>query len=311
MLVNGVLNLAIGLALTFATISLVASAITEAIASALGSRSKTLLSGIKRLLNDQDLKGLALDVLNHAAVNPMAPGNAVAPPPGSWPWGSRNPFASLPSYIPPAGFAEALIDSIQKRNQAGGAVASLDAAIADIADIQIRTALQGFRQRAGNSIEEFHHSVASWFDASMDRLSGEYKRRAQLWNFGLALLLVILLNVDAIALAQRLYVDPAIVSHAANVGQATDYATALKGWQQSFPYGWGALKASPVAQEWHDGQWSKLGHDLGWPCVLAFPGWLLTALATLFGAPFWFDTLQRFVQLRGTGPETKAKAAAA
>jgi hypothetical protein len=30
-------------------------------------------------------------------------------------------------------------------------------------------------------------------------------------------------------------------------------------------------------------------------------GWLMTALAALFGAPFWFDTLQRFVSLRGTG----------
>jgi hypothetical protein len=36
----------------------------------------------------------------------------------------------------------------------------------------------------------------------------------------------------------------------------------------------------------------------------AVPGWILTILATLFGAPFWFDTLQRFVQIRGTGPES-------
>jgi hypothetical protein len=30
-------------------------------------------------------------------------------------------------------------------------------------------------------------------------------------------------------------------------------------------------------------------------------GWLIAAGAALFGAPFWFDVLQRFVQLRGTG----------
>jgi hypothetical protein len=30
-------------------------------------------------------------------------------------------------------------------------------------------------------------------------------------------------------------------------------------------------------------------------------GWLLTASSALFGAPFWFDLLQKFVQLRGTG----------
>ena len=30
-------------------------------------------------------------------------------------------------------------------------------------------------------------------------------------------------------------------------------------------------------------------------------GWLLTASTALFGAPFWFDLLQRTVQIRGTG----------
>ena len=30
-------------------------------------------------------------------------------------------------------------------------------------------------------------------------------------------------------------------------------------------------------------------------------GWLLTASASLFGAPFWFDLLKMIVRLRGTG----------
>jgi uncharacterized membrane protein YedE/YeeE len=30
-------------------------------------------------------------------------------------------------------------------------------------------------------------------------------------------------------------------------------------------------------------------------------GWLIVAGAALFGAPFWFDTLQRITQLRGVG----------
>jgi hypothetical protein len=32
-----------------------------------------------------------------------------------------------------------------------------------------------------------------------------------------------------------------------------------------------------------------------------FPGWLLTIAAITVGAPFWFDTLSRFVNIRGTG----------
>jgi hypothetical protein len=37
-------------------------------------------------------------------------------------------------------------------------------------------------------------------------------------------------------------------------------------------------------------------------------GWIIAAGAALFGAPFWFDVLQRFVQLRGTGRPPAASA---
>jgi hypothetical protein len=36
-------------------------------------------------------------------------------------------------------------------------------------------------------------------------------------------------------------------------------------------------------------------------------GWLITAIATLFGAPFWYDSLQTVVRLKGTGPSSDDK----
>jgi hypothetical protein len=51
------------------------------------------------------------------------------------------------------------------------------------------------------------------------------------------------------------------------------------------------------------------GHGLG--LTLMVLGWLITAGATMFGAPFWFDILQRFVQLRGSGrPPARASQSA-
>jgi hypothetical protein len=50
---------------------------------------------------------------------------------------------------------------------------------------------------------------------------------------------------------------------------------------------------------WSASQWQYLrdpGH-----LVSAFLGWFLTGLAASLGAPFWFDTLQRFVTVRGNG----------
>jgi hypothetical protein len=47
--------------------------------------------------------------------------------------------------------------------------------------------------------------------------------------------------------------------------------------------------------------WSESIAWAFWPIVTKLAGCLVTAIASLFGAPFWFDTLQRLVQLRGTG----------
>jgi hypothetical protein len=44
----------------------------------------------------------------------------------------------------------------------------------------------------------------------------------------------------------------------------------------------------------------------------AVAGWFLTAFAASLGAPFWFETLTRFINIRGNGlkPEDSEKARA-
>jgi hypothetical protein len=282
MQINGILSVFIGLALTFGTISLVVSASTEAIASACALRSKMLLDGVGRLLNDTQVKGLALDVMNHGAANPLAPGTAQ----------SRAELASapLPSYIPPAHFATALIDSISKQTgtRAGTTGApSLPQSLEAVADPQLRGVLLGFYQRAGGDLAAFHQHIATWFGSSMDRLSGEYKRRTQLISFLVALALILSMNIDAWTIAVALWTHPDIAAHVApnlNLNAPDAYMAVFKNWVVSFPFGWGTSSWAP-------------------PDILRhFAGCLLTAVATLFGAPFWFDTMRRFVQLRGTGP---------
>ena len=69
----------------------------------------------------------------------------------------------------------------------------------------------------------------------------------------------------------------------------TEMNTSLPvGWPQGFLMKAGAT-ADPI-------------HITGRDGLRSAPGWMLSALATLFGAPFWFDILQRAVRLKGTGP---------
>jgi len=54
------------------------------------------------------------------------------------------------------------------------------------------------------------------------------------------------------------------------------------------------------------GQWVSL-----WSPATIFTsllGWIITAAAALFGAPFWFDTLQSIIRLKGSGPSPAEKA---
>lgn len=268
-MLNGTLNLFIGLALTFGCISLMVSTVTEALAAITSWRARTLLSGLKALLNDGKLSGLALDVLNHAGANPLSDGRAVA---------GRTP-AVLPAYIQPLQFAAALIDSIHATS---GTAATPDALRQSITAMtgndQIRTLLLGMLAHAGDDLATFRTSVASWFGGAMERLSGRYKRNTQLVGFVVGLVLATALNVDAIRIAHILWAEPRLAAGAIPTG--ADPNAAVQYWLGSFPLGW----------------------FNGATLTLATPlGWLLTAAATLFGAPFWFDTLQRFVQVRSSG----------
>ena len=272
-----ILDLAFGLIFTFLMISLVASAGTEAVASARGWRANTLLAGVKELLNDPNFNGLARAIYNHAAVNARADGTAT----------TEANLSVKPSYIDPKHFASALIDVA---NLAAGAnVAAIQTQLnATVPNPQLNNLLNGIVQSAGGNINRIRDDIAAWFDSSMDRVSGAYKRKTQRWSFVIALLLVIALNVDTITIANTLWHQPMLLKGMAPPPAGQTALEALNQFEKiGLPFGWGEI--------------ARQQFFVGWHWAIAVVGWLITAVATLFGAPFWFDTLQKFVQLRGAG----------
>jgi hypothetical protein len=59
------------------------------------------------------------------------------------------------------------------------------------------------------------------------------------------------------------------------------------------PLGW---RLSPA---FWDGSWWLVG----WNVIVKIVGLLVTALALSLGAPFWFDVLSKFMNIRGAGPK--------
>jgi hypothetical protein len=173
----------------------------------------------------------------------------------------------------------------------------------------------------------------------MERLTGTYKRRAQSIAFIIGLILALILNVDTLNVAASLWREP--ILRQAVLIQAQNYTAdgALKEITAAsplvnipaleiqlqglrIPLGWSIAPFSTAG-----GQCSllpiKAGQVWGIPTrnnqglplcnrIVNLPtdlnGWLakilgvlITGLAAAQGAPFWFDILKKFINIRSTG----------
>jgi len=272
MLNSTVLDVVIGLVFCYASVALMASYMYETGASLFKLRASTLLSGIKDLLNDQNFRGLALSVYNHAQANPRSDGKTEA----------GNKPRILPSYIEPRCFAIALVDSIQALP---GDLGDLGSKINGLPDTQIKQLLQGMYERGNKEVETLRTEVSKWFEAGMERVSGTYKRWAQLFTFLIALVLVALLNIDTFHIFRTLWDHP---THLAQLAGSASSITAAHAAETlwTLPVGW-SDRAILDPLEW---------------C-----GWIVTASTVLFGAPFWFDLLNRLGNIRGAGASPSEK----
>jgi hypothetical protein len=277
---SAILDVVAGVVFAFLGVSLAASAITEALNSFTKLRQKTLVSGVQSLLNDPDFNGLAKDMFNHALINPLSSGNAT----------NVSSLTAMPAYIESTHFASALLDVVRKR--APGQ--PLSVAVNAISDPQIKQTLQLLLMQADNDEAKLQASIGSWFDSSMERVSGVYKRNTQIIAFGVALGAAVLMNVDALHISKTLWERPVLTQGlTAGTTVAAPARSYLDRLEQSTLIGWDSFAVS---------ERNPFGTNRTLAGVAGMLlGWLVVAGASLFGAPFWFDTLQQITQLRGVG----------
>lgn len=287
-----ILDVLVGLVFDFLVVSLVASAVTEALASLLKLRSSTLLTGVKALLNDPDGVGIVKDLYNHALISPRDSGDRA----------NAGEMQSKPAYIDPVQFANAMIEL---NGLVVGTPAAMTQAIANNPRLspQTKQLLSGMVDRAQTDIGQLRSELASWFDSAMDRVSGVYKRMTQLIGFIAALVFAVALNINTIGVAKALWVQPMLTKsiEAQKFSDAEDAFAKLYKLQP--PIGWTVAAPSLPGSAMQTGVRGILDRiDLG-----TVVGWLITAVASLFGAPFWYDVLQSFVRIKGAGPSPAEK----
>lgn len=321
---SGMVDVAIGLAFTFLLLSLIATWLQELIATGLKWRSKHLLDAVQNLLDPAGGKLAGTQRVNAAwsagvgASTVAKLGDNVVKALYSHPIiTSLAKPDSRPSYIPAREFGVALFDLLAKAGtEASPGKQGLDAlteGINQVGNQATREALLALvdsaaatEQTLEKQIAAARASVEAWFDASMDRSTGWYKRHAQAWALVLGLGLAIVFNADAVGLGRVLWQDAALResisgSVVAYVQQgeeikakdAQQQLTAL-----NLPLGW--------SFQWEDTDPATPADPRDYP--ISARGWFLKALGLFLsgfaisqGSPFWFDTLNRLVNMRGAG----------
>jgi hypothetical protein len=299
-------EVAIGLAFVYLLLALICTTVNETIAGITGRRADLLEKGIKSLLGDDP--ALKDELLNHPLIA------SLAPKPGS-----------KPSYIPASKFALALMDIVTGAQALANDSPALRAGLAKTGTPPFRKALATVLADSNPNLLTDQHKIEAWYDDGMDRVSGWYKRHTTAWIWALAAIVTFALNADTIHMAKTLWINQAVRSAVVESAKAratgerpeelkplveyTDANQPRTGVPVS-PHSHHTLTPAERAElselaswpaalkEWNE---KKGSLDRAWWLVELLLGWLFTIAAVTLGAPFWFDTLNRFMNIRSAG----------
>jgi pimeloyl-ACP methyl ester carboxylesterase len=340
----------IGMVTIYLILSLIVTALGEALSMFLNLRGITLREILSNLLGEP----IARQVFAHRNVKSLcSPASSSAAWRGRFRADDDNQAYRIPSYLPSDLFARTLLDILINY--------STSCRLYDnkpLTALNIEQALNGPDQRpyqarlramwieAEYDIERFQAAIITWFDHTADRANGWFKRRLGRYLLLSGLLVTALLNADTIQMFKTLsnndslrqqFVEKALVL-SSSTEAPQDEATA-KITMQQIRTAW--CTANGIKQEDDAGKKecnkqfnsdlvTALMPVLGWEAVpgpllqafcklpgavecddsihwnealrallLKFLGLLLTAAAISMGAPFWFDLLNKIIQVRG------------
>ena len=314
---NKILDVAIGLILMYLMLSLIVTVLNEFIATKMDLRGKQLQEALVHLVDDPNLKS-AFD--NSGVMKTLT-----------------NATNGRFSYIDGKTFAAGLLRAVETNADSAlakdvqGTIDKLPPS--DIKDVLLGLASKGVTTVAAihTEVAVLHTEVANWFDSTMDRVSGIYKRKLKIISVLVGLGVAVSFNADSVYVSHELWVDKEF--RAAALEQArtvvADSAIATKGAASDesksaapdfakmqadhktaesalavlkpFPIGWNSELIKPTIWATIMAIWAAT-FDIGpVSIVLKGLGWAITALALSLGAPFWFDLLTKFVNIRGAG----------
>ncbi|MER0215408.1 MAG: hypothetical protein DU481_04255 [Nitrosomonas sp.] len=324
MLNSSILDIALGMVFLFVLVSLLCSAVNEMLAQVFRMRSKNLEAGLGNLLQSGEGNKLADDLYKHPLINGLSkPGQK-------------------PSYIPPKNFTLALMDIMTgntgKLPSDNKALIETIEKQGLFAKTEAGKSIILLLNEAGDDAEKARKNLEGWYNDAMDRVGGWYKQKTQIVIFAVALIVCAALNIDAIKISQTLWTDIALRQALVEAASSTDVAglmTQESAKQKPVPAGDAAIAAQPNEQAPVEGSMNDVQQSaktagvlveqikglhlpIGWKqsdgkwvfAEFGFMEWLvkilgilITTFAGSLGAPFWFQLLNKIVDLRAAGKQ--------
>ena len=282
------LDVTIAVILVFFALSLVVTALNEVIAVLLNLRGRFLLGTIRMLVDDPDLLERMLGAAPIRLALRTRRGRDVA---GA---------GRFPDHLPPLAVADALL-------AAAGPPRAATLAQTNTPPTLVSEILDAAREAAADTRD----ALAATYAEAMDQLSVRYRRHQQVLSVILGIGLAASFNINVVDLAGTLrrdadlrsafaaefldldktYADgpaaggreeivPSVVATAANRIEALDALSRLGG------LGWRTTPWEDV-RNWN---WTER--------MSALCAWLIAGVASVLGAPFWFDLLNRAIRVR-------------
>lgn len=317
-----ILDLIIGMAFVYFLLSLICVALQEIKARKYNERSENLKKWIyDTFRKDGDGSELGELLWNNIIIDGLTQDNRAA------------------SYVPKEVFVSALLDEIHYKSDdkqekvfyQQNKIDSLAAkALHDPYDFQtiresienstllslrIKRVLRQIHTESHGNLDTFRDRLERWFENAMDRNGGTFKKKAQTQVLYFAIAVTIALNVDSIRLINHFYNNPVEAARVADAAEKrinetraierdtsqttkqllAEVKSGIRELNElKLPIGW--RKQDLQARFCKPDGFTKFGN-----VVMILLGWFITAIAVSLGAPFWYDMLNKLVDLRSAG----------
>ena len=300
-----VLAVILGLIFVYFVFSMMISKINETVAAKLAWRSRDLEKWLRKTLDPPDPDNQP--PVSSEKFKKSSLITSISPD------GARR---HLPSYVAPRTFSLAILDLLAPGDDQVTSVEQVKKAVADLPpNHPAKAPLTRLAIEAGDDLATLRAGIEGWYNDSMARVSGWYKKRVQRWLMIYAVVITFALNIDTIVIARTLWgqdaVREAVVAQAARqtatgapeqdpgrqVGDLNEVSTRVAEVQRlGLPIGWAAEKKDGRPNP-DPRRWPGRSLDL----VFKLLGLAITVGGLSLGAPFWFDLLNKISKLRSSG----------